>query len=45
MKKTEQPMQKKKVEEVLAVARSVRAQVKRELTEKEIDQAKRHGRL
>lgn len=35
---------KVKVDQILAAARAVRAQVKRELTEKEINQAKRQGR-
>jgi plasmid stability protein len=36
---------KMSVDEILAAARSVRAQVKRELSDQEINRAKRQGRL
>ena len=36
---------KKDVSEILAAARAVRAKVKRELTDREIDQSKKDGRL
>jgi hypothetical protein len=38
------PARRMTVEEILAAARSVRAQVKRELTDEEIDYDKRQGR-
>jgi hypothetical protein len=46
MKKTTKdlPTQRMSVDQILAAARAVRAEVKRELTEKEINQAKRQGR-
>ncbi len=37
-------MKKKNAKEILAAARAVRAHVKRELTDQEIDEAKRQGR-
>lgn len=42
--KEQLPAKSTSVEQTLAAARAVRSQVKRELTEKEINQAKRQAR-